>query len=240
MDLSILGLNTYESKAYETLIEHAEATAADISQHSGVPYGRIYDVLASLEQKGLVRVLPTSTKRYTPASPERLHELLREKQSELSSLTEHLDSLTKQYDRHDHQVVEIARGHKNFFRILKQIPASKKFDYAIKHTSKYHAEWVRETKQELARGVDRKVLARYDEQTSSDVKKWLRVDENQRVFDNKGVALSITDQGVMFALIKNNTTLFIRDEALTDVMKRLFEAAYDKAPPVPDEPGAAS
>lgn len=232
MDLSLLGLNTYETKAYETLIEHAEATAADISQHSGVPYGRIYDVMASLEQKGLVRVLPTETKRYAPASPEQLHKLLREKQEELASLSQDLKDLAKRYEQHDKQVVEIARGHKNFFRIIKEIPDSEEFSYSVKYTSRYHAEWVRETKRAIRHGVERRILARYDEETREDVDKWTEVTDEQRSFDNDGAALSITDQGVMIGLIKNNTTLFIRDEAFIDVMKRLFEAAYDQAPPI--------
>ena len=55
MDLSLLGLNLYETNAYKALILLGEATAAQTSKESEVPYGRIYDVLAALEQKGFVK-----------------------------------------------------------------------------------------------------------------------------------------------------------------------------------------
>lgn len=229
MDLSLLGLNTYESQAYTALLELHEATASEISKHSEVPYGRIYDVLASLQQKGLLRLIPKNTKTYTPTSPKELKGLLEEKQQELIGLSDELTKLTQQYERREGQVIEVVTGHKNFFRLLKDMPRAEEFEYSIKYTSKYHGRWVVSDKEKIKQGLDKKVLTRFDEETKPDVKKWLKVVKQQRVFENQGAALSISEKGVMIALIKNNTTMFIRDKALVDVLKRLFEAAYEKA-----------
>ena len=50
----LLGLNSYEAKAYLTLIMRGASKATVIARESGIPQQRIYDVLRSLESKGLI------------------------------------------------------------------------------------------------------------------------------------------------------------------------------------------
>lgn len=233
MNLSLLGLNTYETQAYGGLIEIGEATAAQLSEHSGVPYGRIYDVLGALEHKGFVSVLPTATKKYLPTPPDKLTELLKQKQQEFDTLQEQLQTLTKRYESQHNQLVEVARGIKNFYRIVKETPKSKTFSYSIRYDSKYRADWVRKRKASMKRGVQQKSLARYDDETKENVQKWMEINPHYREFDNDGVALSVNDDSVMIALINQNTTLLIQDKAFVDVMKRLFEATYRQADKLP-------
>ncbi len=233
MDLSLLGLNAYESRVYEALILHGEATAAQTSKEANVPYGRIYDVLATLEKKGYVSTLPTNPKKYVPTNPARLEKLFKEKQEEFNNLQEDLKELSTQYKNQDKPVLEVARGHNNFFRILKDMPKAKAFEYSVKYTSRYHPSWVRETKKRIQKGLDKKSLVRYDQETKENVHNWLNHYKQQRIFDNEGVAISINDRAVMIALIKNNTTLLIQDKALVGVMKQLFSAAYKQADQIP-------
>ena len=51
---NIIKLNDYEAKAYLTLLRLGEAKPVEISRASGVPTGRIYDVLRNLAYKGLI------------------------------------------------------------------------------------------------------------------------------------------------------------------------------------------
>ena len=63
---STLGLNDYEVRAYLALLRRGRGKPVDIARWSGVPLGRIYDVLRSLEAKGLVvRV----EREYEPLDP---------------------------------------------------------------------------------------------------------------------------------------------------------------------------
>lgn len=50
----LLGLNRYETKVYITLLSKGPKKAIEIASISGVPRGRVYDVLRSLEAKGLI------------------------------------------------------------------------------------------------------------------------------------------------------------------------------------------
>ncbi|WP_433191344.1 TrmB family transcriptional regulator [Actinoallomurus sp. CA-150999] len=64
-----LGLTGYEARAYLALLARDRYTAAQLARESGVPRQRIYDVLAGLTERGLVRVLPGGTTRYTAVEP---------------------------------------------------------------------------------------------------------------------------------------------------------------------------
>lgn len=69
-DLTALGLTTYEAKAYVALIGRDSFTAAQVSRQGGLPRQRIYDVLASLVEKGLAATRPGSVVKYAAVAPE--------------------------------------------------------------------------------------------------------------------------------------------------------------------------
>jgi len=74
--LTRLGLTSYEAKAYLTLIRRDSFTAAQVARQSGLPRQRIYDVLASLVQKGLASARPGTVVKYAATSPELAIDLL--------------------------------------------------------------------------------------------------------------------------------------------------------------------
>ena len=52
--LEKIGLTSYEIKTFSSLLKAGEQTASDLSQKSGVPYSKIYEVLGVLEEKGWI------------------------------------------------------------------------------------------------------------------------------------------------------------------------------------------
>jgi sugar-specific transcriptional regulator TrmB len=64
--LKQFNLNEYEAKTYVVLLRIGDAAASDIADAADVPQPRVYDVLRSLGQKGLVTKQPTSPKQYSP------------------------------------------------------------------------------------------------------------------------------------------------------------------------------
>ena len=52
--LEKIGLTSYEIKTYSSLLKTGPITASDLSQKSGVPYSKIYEVLGTLEEKGWI------------------------------------------------------------------------------------------------------------------------------------------------------------------------------------------
>ena len=67
--LEKIGLTSYEIKTFSELLRSGEMTAADISQKSGVPYSKIYEVLGSLEEKGWIGSDDSRPTKYLAKSP---------------------------------------------------------------------------------------------------------------------------------------------------------------------------
>src|SRR3989344_282919 len=92
--LEQLGLEKSEIKVYVTLLELGLSTTGLIVKRSGVPSSRIYDVLESLIDKGLVSyAIIKNTKHFKSANPERLYELIDEKRKILSEKENELRKL---------------------------------------------------------------------------------------------------------------------------------------------------
>ena len=67
--LDKVGLTSYEIRTFTSLLKGGELTASDISQKSGVPYSKIYEVLGTLEEKGWVGSDDSRPTKYFAKSP---------------------------------------------------------------------------------------------------------------------------------------------------------------------------
>jgi sugar-specific transcriptional regulator TrmB len=93
-----LGLSEYEARSYRALLRLGPATAKELSRASDVPMGRVYDVLNSLEQWGLVRSQASSRpKKYVGVEPETgLDRLLDDKKAELDRKARQYESVVSE------------------------------------------------------------------------------------------------------------------------------------------------
>ncbi len=74
-----LGLHRNEAKAYKSLVTLGSASARIVAEESGVPRSKVYEVLYSLENKGMVRrVTGTEPAEFTPIDPEQAIDYLEE------------------------------------------------------------------------------------------------------------------------------------------------------------------
>lgn len=80
--LKELGLTEYETRAYIGLVTSGPSTAGDLSEASGVPHSRIYDVLSKLEKKGWIESQSGRPARYRAKPPSEALRLTRIKREE--------------------------------------------------------------------------------------------------------------------------------------------------------------
>ena len=119
MDLTELGLTKNEAKAYETLLKLGKTSAAHISKESRVPYGRIYDVLGSLEEKGLVKTIPEPTRMYFPSDPKALEEYVAKKKAALEEIESKVKEFKSIYKQHGEEQIQIVNEFKmGFYNVL--------------------------------------------------------------------------------------------------------------------------
>jgi len=85
--LTRLGLTSYEAKAYLALLRRDSSTAAQAARLANVPRQRIYDVLASLVDKGLASTRPGQVVKYAAVAPElALERLVSDERERLADL----------------------------------------------------------------------------------------------------------------------------------------------------------
>jgi len=192
-----------------------------------VPYGRIYDILASLEEKGLVRTVPEKTKKYVASDPEKLHTIIDSKIKSLMEIDTKVKELKKVYEENEKEPVAVVKGKGNFYKIAKEIKEAEKYEYNIKYNFELHHEFIRGANDKITNRIEHKNIGRIDKETEKAIKEWKTIHKEIKPIENEGVAMSIVDdEEVMIALIKSNTTMLIRDKAFAKIMKQLFIKYY--------------
>lgn len=63
-----LGLTAYEAKALAHLVRHGERTGPDLSRETGIPFGRVYDTLNALVERGLATAKGGRPRMFAPAA----------------------------------------------------------------------------------------------------------------------------------------------------------------------------
>lgn len=91
--LAELGLSSYEEKCYRALLARGPATAGTVADASGVPRGRVYDVLNGLAARDLVDPRAAEPTRYAAVDPETAAERL------LAERRRDLDAQADRYER---------------------------------------------------------------------------------------------------------------------------------------------
>lgn len=107
--LEQIGLTPTEAKVYLSLLELGEAKTGEILQKAKLNSGRIYEVLNALEQKGLVSTMTKGkVKRFMPAPPQRILDLLEQQHAEIEKrrkqLAVALPALAEKYKQTKQQV----------------------------------------------------------------------------------------------------------------------------------------
>ncbi|QXJ29360.1 hypothetical protein J5U23_02229 [Saccharolobus shibatae B12] len=69
INLRKLGFSVYEAKVYLTLLDLCNSTMKRLSEKAQIPYQKVYEVVKSLEDKGLVRVIEGRPKKVKLIDP---------------------------------------------------------------------------------------------------------------------------------------------------------------------------
>ena len=125
-----LGLPKNESKIYETLIKEGEMSVGAIALKSKVHRRNVYDSVARLIEKGLVfEIIQSKENRYQAVEPNKLMELVQEKQQLLESAMPGLEALYR--SRPLDQGVFIYRGIEGWKNYMRDILRVKEDFYCI-------------------------------------------------------------------------------------------------------------
>lgn len=97
-----LGLSTYEAQAYIAINSMISGKAIEISENSGIPRSKIYNVLKQLHEKGYVEIQRGRPLKYTVVPAKDIFE--KQKDKLIKELNETEEKLTNSYENQISQV----------------------------------------------------------------------------------------------------------------------------------------
>lgn len=253
--LAELGLSAYEEQCYRALVARGSASARDVSDASGVPMGRVYDVLNGLAARGLVDTEPTEPTTYAAVPPaEAADVLLAERRRELDAHADRYERLADELADElaatppaEGQFWTAPLGSEAAVTLTKQafvdadsaVRSAMSRPYASAAWTEYEAEM---TAFHDALPVEHDVRALVDARVLDGVPAAVR--EHYR--DSDAVAVHVTrDLSVTFDVVDDDRVFFhvphplddgdrlgaveLRDDALVDRLAERFERAWDAA-----------
>ncbi len=121
--LEAIGLSKNEARLYCSLVEHNSTTVSELFKNTGVHRRNIYDSLERLLEKGLIfQVLEAKENTYKAVHPQKLYEMLREREAAASPT---IDVLTKSFETQPQTdaafIYKGREGYKNYMRDLVRV-----------------------------------------------------------------------------------------------------------------------
>ncbi len=244
--LERLGLSAYQVRALLSLLRCGEAKASEVSELSGVPRAKIYEVLDQLAEMGLVDKIPTRPVRFRSRRPEEIVERLRKNiVMEYEDKIGFFDSVQKELVRSFVtlyspssfrtkeliRVVSVGEASERETRIMYS-EAEREIDI-VSRSFEYYPKVRKEVIQAFDRGVDIKILLLgrdfVDERTrrvQQEILRMIKADMDAEVRLSKTplpLRGSIVDPSydyrtgkAIFVVEDPETPLYLRDAAVTE------------------------
>lgn len=118
-----LGLSPNEAKIYESLLELGESNISKIAVATNIHRRNAYDAIHRLVEKGLVfQTIGSSENKYNAVDPDKLLELVSEKQEQLSqALPDLKNKFQKRQTAEESFIYRGLEGQKNIFRDMLRV-----------------------------------------------------------------------------------------------------------------------
>lgn len=258
--LGEIGLTTYESKVYLSLLGRSSSTVSEIAIDSGLPRSQIYNTLKRLMVKGFCSAKPGKIQRYSATDPKialkGYTEYLREAEIKRDEKIKELIGILKpQFEEGREEAspleyIELLKDRKRIREMFLRLEREATREILMFTKAPYTAP-LGQLKAEfdalseaVSRGVKAKSIYEYEEGTKGDfigidtIDAFVSLGEEARIIKELPIKLAIFDERrVMLALNDpvtshpSITTLVIEHSGLAKALKETFNGFWKKATP---------
>jgi sugar-specific transcriptional regulator TrmB len=244
-----LGLTTYEARAYVSLVRRDSYTAAQIARTAGLPRQRIYDVLATLVEKGLASARPGSVVKYAALAPDlAVERLVALRRAEMTGLERDagdvITTLAPEFQAgraHSDplEYIEVLRDRGAINERFAELQAAVKREILVFTKPPYatppqeNVEGIEVTRTHVARSIyEASILD--DPQTAAGVQRFIEAGEEARFVEAVPLKLVIIDEAtVMFGMqdpvagTEELTIMVVEHPALAETLKIAFNGVWE-------------
>ena len=250
VQLTSLGLTSYEAKAYLALLRRDSSTAAQAARLANVPRQRIYDVLATLVDKGLASTRPGQVAKYAAVAPElALERLVSDQREQLAELERQTAALIEELSPAFHagqeqdnplEYIEVLRDRRAINERFEELQAGIKREILVFTKPPYatppqeNVEGLEVTKTHEARSVYE--LSVFDDaEVTEGVRRFVEAGEKARFVPELPLKLVIIDESiVMFGMedpvagSAELTIMVVEHPSLAGVLKIAFNTVWEQ------------
>jgi len=251
-----LGLTSYEAKAYLALVRRDSSAASEVARLARIPRQRIYDVLATLVQKGLASQRPGPPAKYAAVSPEfAIERLVLARREELDRLErssrEMIETLAPAFvegrkERDPLDYIEVLRDRAAINERFGELQAGIRDEILVFTKPPYakpaqeNVEGLEVSRQHRARSVY-EFSALDDPDFAAGVRRFIEAGEEARFVEELPLKLVIIDETVvMFGMedpvggSSELTLAVVEHRALAKVLKLAFDAVWEQGVAIDD------
>ena len=240
LNLSEYGLNAYESAAYVTLVHQGASTAHILSKESKVPYGKIYPVLASLEQKGFITTFEGPPKKFVAAEPKIIfEEMERKKEKEFSKfknntkkLIETLGTFSARKPKEPLESIRIVDGLETYLDLSVALHNKAQQEWLSITDLSIYKKHFDATKECVKRGVSVKILTFPEELQQKRLELWKKIGAEIRVTEFTPTQFSIIDSKEATIRITGEEryiALWLKNKSFAQNVRKYFMILWKKA-----------
>lgn len=225
------GLNKKQAKVYLATLELGSATVNMISKKSGIARSSCYDILESLNKKGIASsFLKRNIKYFTIDDPKKIIELAKQKAEVLEKALPQLNALYGlAKERPSVRLFQSKEGMKQIFEEIlednnKELLSFGSADDLLKTIGDYHLEFVKRrvkakiiskvVLRDTSKARERKELGKHELRNVKFIPKEFEYHGNTIIFGNK-IAF--------FSFIKDHIAVVIESKEIADIQKAMFE-----------------
>lgn len=248
--LTRLGLTSYEAKAYLALLRRDSSTAAQAARLANVPRQRIYDVLASLVDKGLASTRPGQVAKYAAVAPElALERLVSDQRDRLAELERETAALVEELSPAFHagqeqanplEYIEVLRDRRAINERFDELQAGIKREILVFTKPPYATPPQEEVVGlEVSKTHEARSVYEYsvfdDPDVAEGVRRFMEAGEKARFVPELPLKLVIIDESiVMFGMedpvagSAELTIMVVEHPSLASVLKIAFNAVWER------------
>ncbi|MFC1682054.1 TrmB family transcriptional regulator [Nanoarchaeota archaeon] len=229
-----LGFSEYESKTIQALIKQKVASPKEISEKSGVPQNKLYQILKNFENLGILSRLPAESKTYKLINLETFIEnKINKKSEELKELKSDFKKI--ETEEADECVFSLIIGQEAVMNKLAENTSNvKKEVLGIQKNWKVWGKGLRVLQESVKRGVDIKFIGVINKESKKRALEWKKTGAkikkyNQKfgeyplrfsIFDSKEARITIGKPEIQNP--KDYITIWTKSKPLINMLKKQF------------------
>lgn len=233
------GLSRYEKQAYLALLILGRSKSREVSKESKVSYGRIYEILEKLEQRGLVSIIPTEPKTFEAIEPRLAFKMiLEQKKQELKKLEGEIKDVKiplKKLQRKEEDKTLILHGTQKYMGVVMKMNEDAKNEM-LSIPGIYTASLANKIlyQRALKRGVKCRKIVRFEGFNKQAVRENIALGEEIRQNELKGLRLKIVDRNeallsIVDPISKDRISIYTTNKDFANSMAIFFESLWDKS-----------